>query len=205
MRLLLLLGAAYLLGSIPFGVLISRARGVDIRRLGSGNIGFSNVLRTLGPRPAAIVLLADVAKGALPVLAGRPLLVRWGLADPDLWVLALALAPIAGHSFSVFLGFQGGRAVATTLGVLLAMAWPAALLGLGVWVLLVATTRYISVGSMAGAAAVPIYLAWAGVRWEWLAFWCAIAALVIFRHVPNLQRLLAGTEARIGERVAGPR
>ena len=201
MKLALLLGASYLLGSIPFGVLVGRTRGVDVRKHGSGNIGFSNVLRVLGAGPASLVVVADVLKGAVPVLAGRWLLSAWEVEQADLWLLAVGLAPILGHTFSVFLGFRGGRAVATTFGVLLAMVWQAAVLALGVWILVVAVTRYISAASIAAAVAVPVYLAFVGVRGEWAVFWTAVGALIILRHIPNLGRLMEGTESKIGEPV----
>jgi len=203
MRIALVIIGGYLVGSIPFGVIIGRAwRGVDVRQYGSRNIGFSNVLRVLGPGPAFVVLLGDVLKGAAPVLAGRALLRAWGAPDADLWALPVALAPILGHSFSIFLRFRGGRGVATTLGVLFGISWPAALIGLGVWLALVAATRYISVGSIVAAAAVPAYMVAAGKRWEWWAFWGAVALLVILRHIPNMGRLLKGTEAKIGQTVS---
>lgn len=202
MRIALLLGASYLLGSIPFGVIVGRwLRGVDVRRYGSRNIGFSNVLRVLGPGPAALVLVGDALKGAAPVFGGRALLTGWGAPEPELWLLVAALAPIAGHTFSVFLRFRGGRAVATTFGVLVGMSWQAALIALAVWIVAVAATRYISVGSIVAAGCVPITMAASGARWEWGAFWSVIAALVIARHIPNLGRLLAGTESKIGQRV----
>jgi len=202
MHIALLLTCGYLVGSVPFGVIVGRAwRGVDVRRFGSGNIGFSNVLRVLGPGPAAVVLLGDVLKGLIPVLAGRGLLASWSVPQPDLWLLAIALAPVLGHSFSVFLGFRGGRAVATTYGALLGMHWPAALLGVAVWLGAVAITRYISVGSITAAAAVPIYMALTGARWEWAVFWSLVAVLVIARHIPNLRRLRQGSESKIGQRV----
>ena len=201
MKVALLMGAAYLLGSIPFGVLAGRSRGVDVRKHGSGNIGFSNVLRVLGPGPALLVFVADVLKGVIPVLGARWLFRAWSVPSPDLWLLAVALAPILGHTFSIFLGFRGGRAVATTLGVLLAMVWQAAAVGLGVWILVVAATRYISAGSIAAAVTVPVYLAIVGVRGEWAVFWTAVGALIILRHTPNLGRLLEGRETKIGERV----
>ncbi len=207
MRIALLLLGGYLVGSIPFGVIVGRAwKGVDVRAFGSGNIGFANVLRVLGPGPAAVVLLGDALKGYLPVAVGRSLLGRSfapALPYADLWLLAVALAPILGHSFSIFLKFRGGRAVATTGGVLLAMCWPAALVGVGVWLLVVALTRYISLGSMLAACSVPVYMLLTRQRWEWLAFWCAIAALVVIRHTPNIKRLLAGKEAKMGQK-AGP-
>ncbi len=123
MKLALLLVAAYLLGSIPFGFLVGRTRGVDVTKHGSGNIGFSNVLRLLGLGPASVVLVADVLKGAIPVCFGRVWLPSITESDPALWLPAVAVAPILGHTFSVFLRFRGGRAVATTLGALLGMNW----------------------------------------------------------------------------------
>jgi len=203
-RLALLLIGTYMVGSVPFGVVVGRAwRGVDVRKYGSGNIGFTNVLRVLGWGPASVVLAGDALKGLLPVLVGRAMLRRWGLPEVDLWLLAVALAAILGHTFPVFLGFRGGRAVTTTGGTLLGLAWPAALIGLAVWLIVVGLTRYVSLGSMAAAVSVPIYMALAGRRWEWLVFWCAVAALVILRHLPNIKRLRAGTEAKLGQRV-GP-
>ena len=202
MKIAVLIAASYLVGSIPFGVIVGRAlRGVDVRRYGSGNIGFSNVFRVLGPGVASLVLAGDVVKGFAPVAVARVLLRGWGTPEPELWLLAVSLAPILGHSFSVFLGFRGGRAVATGGGTLLGLAWPSALVALLVWLAAVGATRYISVGSMFAAAAVPVYFALAGARWEWGAFWTGVAALVIARHIPNLGRLLQGTEAKIGQRV----
>jgi len=201
-QIALLLCCAYLFGSIPFGVIVGRAwRGIDVRKFGSGNIGASNALRVLGPGPAAAVFIGDMLKGYVPVAVGRVLLTKWGTPEIDLWSLALGLAPIIGHSFSVFLRFSGGRAVTTTCGVLFALVWPAAAIGLAIWILLVAVTRYISVGSIAAAISVPVYIALSGRRWEWLVFWSAVALLVVLRHIPNIKRLLAGTETKIGQRV----
>lgn len=193
--------ASYLLGSIPFGFLIGRTRGVDVTRHGSGNIGFSNVLRVLGPGPAAVVLIADVLKGAIPVYFGRQWLPALVGPESGWWLLAVALAAILGHTFSVFLGFRGGRAVATTLGALLGMNWLAAAVGLGVWILVVAITRYISVSSIVAAGFVPVFMAATGAQLERTLFWTAIAALIIARHIPNLRRLIEGRESKIGEKV----
>jgi glycerol-3-phosphate acyltransferase PlsY len=201
MGIAVLLLCSYLLGSIPFGMIVGRARGVDIRRQGSGNIGATNVLRVLGPWPAALVLAGDVTKGLVPVLVGRALLRTWAVPQADLWVLAVALAPILGHTFSVFLRFRGGRAVATTLGALLGMSWPAGVIGLCIWIVVVGLTRYISLASIIASPFVPVYLALSGNRLAWCVFWAAIAALIIARHIPNIGRLLEGTEPKIGEGV----
>jgi glycerol-3-phosphate acyltransferase PlsY len=202
MRIALLLLGSYLVGSIPFGVIVGRLwRGVDVRKYGSGNIGFSNVLRVLGWKPAALVLVADALKGLAPMLVARSLLNAWAVPEIDLWLLAVAIAPILGHSFSLFLGFRGGRAVTTAGGVLLGFTWPGAAIALATWLVLVGLTRYISVGSMAAASSVPAYMALSGKRWEWIVFWCAVAALVILRHRPNVARLLSGTEIKIGQKV----
>jgi len=201
-RIAVLLGCSYLLGSIPSGLMIGRwLRGVDIRKYGSGNIGFSNVLRVLGLGPASLVLVGDTLKGVIPVVVGRRLLASWMIPGADIWLLAVALAPIIGHSFSVFCGFRGGRAVATSLGALSGMCWPAALTGLGIWLLLVGVTRYISVGSMVAAASVPVYMGLAHKPPLWTAFWSAIALLIVVRHIPNIKRLLSGRETRIGQKV----
>lgn len=202
MGVALLIIGGYVVGSIPFGVIVGRAwRGVDVREYGSHNIGFANALRVLGWGPALAVLVGDVVKGLGPVLVGRELLAAWAVPGRELWIFAVAIAPILGHSFSVFLRLRGGRAVATTLGALLGMSWPAALVGLGVWLLLVGTTRRISVGSMGACAAVPAYMALSGHSWELSVFWGGVGLLVILRHVSNIGRLVRGTEPKIGQRV----
>jgi glycerol-3-phosphate acyltransferase PlsY len=202
LRLAALALGSYLIGSIPFGVVIGRAwSGVDIREYGSGNIGFTNAFRVLGWKPASVVLIADVLKGFLPVFVARRVLAGGGLTSLDLWLLPIALAPILGHCFSPFLRFRGGRAISTTLGVLLGLAPGAGLCSLGVWLIAVAITRYVSVASLLAAVAVPVTVALTGSRWELIAFWSAVAALVIWRHRPNVTRLLAGTETKLGQRV----
>ncbi len=201
-RPLLLLLGSYLLGSIPFGLMVGLSwRGVDIRKLGSGNIGFSNALRILGPGPASLVLAGDTLKGVLPVLAGQRLLPLWGIPGAHFWVMGMALAAILGHSFSVFCGFRGGRAVATSLGVLIGVWWPAAVTALCVWLALVGVTRYISVGSIFGAVSVPIHMAIAHRPVHWTIFWAVVALLIVVRHAPNIKRLLAGAETKIGQKV----
>ncbi len=201
-RTIALLLGGYLLGSMPFGIIVGRAwRGIDIRKYGSGNIGFSNALRVLGWKAASVVFVGDVLKGFIPVFVARRVLAAAHLPNAELWLLPVALGPILGHCFSVFLGFRGGRAIATTLGVLLGLAPIAGLCGLGMWLIIVAITRYISIASIAASITVPVVVAITGARWELIAFWSAIAALIIARHVPNVRRLIAGTETKIGQKV----
>jgi len=202
LRLLAILLGGYLVGSIPFGVIIGRAwKGVDIRQYGSGNIGFSNALRVLGWKPAAVVFIGDALKGIAPVVLGQALLKTWNVPRADLWLLLVGLAPILGHSFSVFLRFRGGRAVTTTLGVLIGLCWQAALVALVSWLVVVAITRYISVGSIVAALSVPTYMFLSGKSREWLILWSAVSLLVLLRHLPNVKRLVKGTEVKIGEKV----
>jgi glycerol-3-phosphate acyltransferase PlsY len=195
-RDLVLVGVAYLLGSIPFGVLVARTQGgVDIRRVGSGNIGATNVLRAVGKGAAAFTLLADVGKGALPVALGRWL----GVATPVL--ATIALAAVGGHLFPVFARFRGGKGVATTLGVVLvAMPVVGSLLSL-IWLAVATLSRYSSLASLTASAALPI-LTWVlDGRPAMLALSGALLVLVAFRHRENIARLLAGTEAKLGQKV----
>ncbi len=134
------------------------------------------------------------------MVIGNALLAKWHAPHAGLLLLGLGLFPILGHSFSVFLRFTGGRAVTTTLGVLLGLCWQAALIGLGAWLLVVAITRYISLASIIAALTVPTYMFLANKPPDWKIFWSAVAALVILRHLPNIKRLVAGTETKIGEK-----
>ena len=182
----------YLLGSIPFGLLLTRIAGLgDIRGIGSGNIGATNVLRTGRKGLAAATLLLDALKGAAAVLIVRAL-----LDDPDSALLA-GLAAVLGHLFPVWLRFKGGKGVATGLGVLIAAAWPIGLAACVVWLLVAAAARLSSLASLAAFAAAPcvglILEEFSVVK---LAF--TIAVLVFVRHQANIRRLLAGTEPRIG-------
>ncbi len=194
---LLLLLAAYLIGGIPFGYLLVRLKsGQDVRALGSGNIGATNVLRTSGPAIGVLTLLLDIAKGWFAVwLAGR-------LTHGDTtWMAAAGVAVVLGHAFPVFLKFKGGKAVASFVGVALAIA-PAALLGvLILFILIVATTRYVSLGSILGAGLFPfgVWLIYHP-AWPVLAACLFCGTFVIWRHSANIQRLRAGTENRFGSK-----
>ena len=181
----------YLLGSIPFGLLLTRLRGHgDIRSIGSGNIGATNVLRTGDKKLALATLLLDAGKGALATL----LAARWG---GDVASLAAGLAAVIGHNFPVWLGFRGGQGVATTLGVLLAVAWPAGIGALVIWIGSAALFRISSLAALIALAASPLLmLAFGSGAAALLA--ALLAALAIARHHTNIRRLLAGTEPRIG-------
>jgi glycerol-3-phosphate acyltransferase PlsY len=185
--------AAYLLGAIPFGVLIARAFGLgDLRAIGSGNIGATNVLRTGHKGAAAATLLLDAGKGAVAVLAAR------ALAGETAAMLA-GLAAFLGHLFPVWLGFRGGKGVATFLGVTLALSWPAGLAACLTWLAVALLFRYSSLAALVAAATAPAWLALAGRRdAAWLGL--ALAALVFVRHRANIRRLLAGSEPKIGKR-----
>ena len=182
----------YLLGSVPFGLLLTLASGKgDIRSIGSGNIGATNVLRTGSKGLAAATLLLDGAKGFLTVwLAWRYL--------PDVAPLA-ALGAVLGHCFPVWLGFRGGKGVATALGACLGLAWPIGLAYAVVWLAMLAVTRISSVGGMSAVAAAPIAAAATG-RLELVPVLADIALIVVWLHRKNIARLRAGTEPKVGRR-----
>jgi glycerol-3-phosphate acyltransferase PlsY len=190
---------AYFIGALPTGLVLVRVlRGEDIRQHGSGNIGAVNVLRVAGPTVAAAVLLVDVLKGLVPVLVAF----RAGLAP---WaVVAAGLAAIAGHNWSVFLGFRGGKGIATSFGVLAGLSLQAALVAAAVWIVVVAITRFSSLGSLLAVVSVPIMLWRLRTPPEYVAFGIIASLFAIYRHRANIQRLVAGTELRVTDRVAKP-
>lgn len=188
--------AAYLVGAIPIGFLVARARGVaDIRHHGSGNIGATNLLRTLGRGAAVATLAGDIAKGALAVWVAGAIGGATGEA-------AGAVAAVAGNCWSVFLGFRGGKGVATGLGALLRLTPLAVLPAAIVWLALVGTFRYVSLGSVLAAAGMPVAALALGYGGPAVGAAALVAAIVVARHRENLGRLLAGTERRLGERGA---
>lgn len=190
---------AYLLGGVPFGYLLVKIKtGQDVRTLGSGNIGATNVLRATGRWPAILVLLLDIAKGFLAVCFAGVL-----LGGSPLWMSAAALAVMAGHAFPVFLKFRGGKAVASCVGAFLCLAPLALLAALLVFVVVVAKSRYISLGSISAAATLPLAV-WLINRPDGAVTGAAAVAgaFIIWRHHENIRRLRAGTENvfRIGGR-----
>lgn len=192
---------AYLLGSIPFGLIVGRlTKGVDVREHGSGNIGFTNVYRVAGPVPGFIVLAVDAGKGFLAVRLPQLVHTDPAKVPSDAWVVvACALVVILGHNWSVFLGFTGGKGIATGLGSVLAFTPGVALGVLAVWGVLVAATRYVSLGSVVSVALYPpaVAIVYPG-NVAYLAFGVVGASAVIFKHRSNLRRLMEGTESRIG-------
>jgi acyl phosphate:glycerol-3-phosphate acyltransferase len=184
----LLLG--YLLGSIPFGILLTRAFGEgDLRKIGSGNIGATNVLRTGNKVLAAATLLLDAAKGA-----GAVLLIGW--LSPGHEGLA-AVGAFIGHLYPVWLKFAGGKGVATLLGILAALQWPAAIVYVMLWLLVLALTRYSSLAGMTAALLAPVGSALLG-RFDLALLFLGLGLLVIWKHRSNIERLLAGTELQVG-------
>lgn len=185
------LGAG-LLGSVPSGLLIAAlVRGVDIRRCGSGNIGTANVYRIAGRGPAALTLLLDALKGLLPVVAGR-------LLGCPLWVLLLAgLLAIAGHNWSIFLHGRGGKGIATSIGVVVAVAPLVGILAGAIWAVVIVASRYASLASLLMMASVPLLLALMGYTGAYWLFGVALAGLALYRHRANIARLLGGTELKI--------
>ena len=196
-----LVAAAYLVGSIPTGYLVGKRRGVDVRQQGSGNIGATNVARTLGRRLGVLVLVLDALKGAVPVALwriaelGSRVPVGGSLA-PYLFT-AFALAPILGHCFPVWLRFRGGKGVATALGVFLVTDPLVTLVGLGVFALLYAATRIVSIGSMLAATSIAVTAAMIGRPGPVVAVAAGGAVIIIVKHHQNIRRLLGKRELKV--------
>ena len=185
----------YLFGSVPFGLLLTRFAGLgDVRKIGSGNIGATNVLRTGNKGLAALTVLLDAGKGTAAVLIAA-------LYGPDTMIVA-GYGALIGHLFPVWLRFKGGKGVATALGIMLGISWPTALVCLATWIAVVAVTRYSSLAALVATLIVP-FVAW------WLAtpqiaeFGAILAAIIWLRHLSNIRRLLNGSENRIGQKSTG--
>ena len=198
---------AYLLGSIPFGFLVAKAKGIDIRSVGSGNIGATNAMRVLGKPAGIFVLLMDAAKGFVATVYMTPLVHGWIAPDVaekslglNLFVFA-GVCAVLGHNYTCWLKFKGGKGIATTAGVYLALAPWAVLVALVVFILAVLLTKYASVGSIAAAIALPITV-WVMTPNNLLLgiVTTALGALAVYKHKSNIQRLMAGTENRLGQK-----
>ncbi|MGP1345300.1 MAG: glycerol-3-phosphate 1-O-acyltransferase PlsY [Phycisphaerales bacterium] len=224
--LLIAIPIAYLLGAIPFGFLIARAKGIDIRQHGSKNIGATNVRRVLGPSAGNLCLALDMLKGFIPVIAAgaAAALLTNPIPSPAiaaLW-LAVAIAAVIGHMYPIYLALKGGKGVATGFGAILAL-WPlgtiAALTALFVWIATVKITRFVSIASCAAALALPIAATAAAllapalpiptptlpIAWPMVAGFAAIAILVLYKHRANIARVRAGTEPRTNRPASGDR
>ncbi len=185
---------SYLVGSIPFGLIIGKLwAGIDVREYGSGNIGTSNVLRTVGPWAAITVFALDVAKGALAVYLGT-------LAGGEYVRIMAGVAAIVGHNWPIYLRFKGGKGIATSLGVVMTLTPVVALVLLGLWIIIVGITRYISLASLAVAFLFPVFLLVFDAPWTYVLAGVLISAFAIHRHRDNIKRLLGGTEHKIGEK-----
>ena len=187
--------AAYLLGSLPFGYIMSKILlKTDIRQHGSGNIGATNVLRVVGWRAALPVFLLDMLKGFLAVIIARLVI------DVPAVYLGAGFLAMLGHSYPVFLGFRGGKAAATAIGVMAALSGWALLIMALVALVAVALTRYVSFGSIVGALLVPLIFLILGYELPYVIFGIATALLIIVRHKANIERLLKGTESKLGQK-----
>ncbi len=214
MIFIVLIAGSYLLGSIPFGLLIAKAYGKDLRSIGSGNIGATNVARALGRKWAYLCFLLDMLKGLVPMLLGK-LEIQSVAADKispaiGLWLwLAVGCAAIIGHIFPIYLNFKGGKGVATSLGVALGL-WPyytiCALFAAAIWAVVVLIWRYVSLASIAASVAFPLILISLIIltpKWDFVSLWPLVIAasviplMVIIRHRENIKRLLRGTENKI--------
>ncbi|MCP9820436.1 glycerol-3-phosphate 1-O-acyltransferase PlsY [Synechococcus sp. Cruz-9H2] len=205
---LLVLAAGYLLGSLPTGWLAGRwLAGIDLRQLGSGSTGATNVLRQLGKGPALVVFLVDVLKGTAAVLLAKALLQPSGFTPgTDWWVVAAGLAALAGHIWPVWLGWKGGKAVATGLGMLLGLVPAVGLACFGTFLACLTISRIVSLSSVVAALSLPLLMlgafagAGTGLRPAYLALAVFTTVLVVWRHRSNLQRLQAGEEPRLGQK-----
>jgi acyl phosphate:glycerol-3-phosphate acyltransferase len=192
--------ASFLIGAIPWGYLAGKAsRGIDLRTVGSGGTGATNVLRTLGPRASALVAVLDILKGVVPVAFAR------AVGFDGAWVAAAAVAAVAGHCWSPFIGFKGGKGVATGAGAAIAL-FPQVLLIVPVMALVVWTTKYVSLGSLTAAGLATLlavaYAAAGILEWVSVVAILCISGIIAIRHEGNIRRLLNGNERRIGQKIS---
>jgi glycerol-3-phosphate acyltransferase PlsY len=194
MKYLLLSLLSFIIGAIPMGVIIAKAKGIDLKKVGSGNIGATNVLRSLGKGPAALTLLGDMLKGTIAVALGRY------FDAGTLYEGLIGLSAVIGHNFSIFLRFRGGKGVATSLGVLLLYSPQTAFFTFIIWLVVVLTTRYSSLGALISFGILPLSITLLDSEKK-LPVALLMAAFIIIRHKDNILRLIKGTERKVGERV----
>ena len=201
--------AGYLLGSIPTGYLVAAVRGIDIRTVGSGNIGATNVFRFLGVPAGVFVLLVDALKGWVAVVLVARLIGNWvdaasGQSAREWLALVGGVSAILGHNFTCWLRFKGGKGIATSAGVLIALVPWALLIIFGVWVIVFALTRYVSLASICASVALPPAAWLTKESTTMICMLSAMSALAIYKHKANIQRLMAGTETRIAGKKTAP-
>jgi glycerol-3-phosphate acyltransferase PlsY len=194
---------AYLFGSLPTGFLVAKAKGVDIRTVGSKNMGATNVFRVLGKGPGILVLLVDALKGALAVLVLPPLFARLAPQAATVGLpLTAALCAVLGHNYTCWLGFKGGKGVATSAGVLAALVPGAFLVTISVWLVVFALSRYVSLASVCAAGALPVATALLRQPGAFVVLNLVLGLLAIWKHKANIERLRNGTEHRFGKKKA---
>jgi glycerol-3-phosphate acyltransferase PlsY len=197
MKIALIIVSCYLLGSIPFGYIVGKLfKKIDIREFGSGNIGATNAFRILGPTLASFVVIGDIGKGILSIY-----LVRFLNIDNFLISTIAGLAVIFGHDWSIFLGFKGGKGIATTFGVVFALNPTISILALIIWGVVVITTRYVSLASIFAVISIFIFTILFKQPYEYIIFSAIILILGIFKHKENIQRLKSRKERKIGEKI----
>ena len=197
MKIALIIISCYLLGSMPFGYIVGKLfKKVDIRELGSGNIGATNVFRILGPSLASLVLIGDIGKGILSIY-----LVQYLNIDNLLIITIAGLAVICGHDWSLFLGFKGGKGIATTFGVVFALNPTISILALIIWGVVLVTTRYVSLSSIFAVISIFIFTILFRQPYEYIIFSAIILVLGIFNHKDNIKKLRSGNERKIGEKI----
>ncbi|OPX90464.1 MAG: Glycerol-3-phosphate acyltransferase [Pelotomaculum sp. PtaB.Bin104] len=183
--------ASYLIGSIPFSYLVARYwKGIDIRNIGSGNVGTTNVWRNAGPVAGILALVGDLGKGVLAIMLAR----HYG---GSLLVALSGMAVLAGHSWPLFLGFKGGKLVATGVGVIVAISPPVGILAAVIWLSTVGITKYVSIASILAVTAIPVLMLAFHLQWPYLVLGIFITIFAVVKHIPNIKRLLAGTEPKL--------
>jgi glycerol-3-phosphate acyltransferase PlsY len=187
----------YLIGSIPFGFIAGKIKGVDLRKVGSGNIGATNTFRVLGAKTAIIVFILDLLKGTLSVYIASIMIANPPILTKETFIIFAGLAAIAGHMFPVYLGFKGGKGSATSLGVLLGIAPDLFVIAMIYTILAIAVTKYVSVTSITGVLLLSVLMFVFHKPMEYTILTLIVAVLVIIRHIPNIKRLIKGTEPKL--------
>lgn len=200
-KLIILCAFSYLLGAIPFGYLAGRfLKGIDIRKYGSGNLGATNVYRTVGKISGIMVLLLDIGKGLLAVILAGYLVLDNLIINKELILIIAGLCAVVGHNWPIYLKFKGGKGVATSVGVFIGLAPLAMLICLGLFVVIVAIWRYISLGSIVIACCLPLLMYHYNYGTYLLIFSILVGIFIILRHISNIKRLISGTENKFGQK-----